>query len=271
VVAPIDVIRLGLAPGRRVDDALRLVWEMVANATVVDGGAVLRTTGTIDFRGARPVYSATPANELVYLDAGIEVRVVVDEFDGDFDQESATDFFVRAHDVVVRDFRFDGDDFDAESHLGAGGAGTRSAAGAFGDGTTFSLSSQQAATFDFGNGTVETEQEELRTGTVGGRAGLALTFEEQHAYRAVLVDNLAEDLQTGLAISGTAGGTNWSMTDALLKRTFRNGRAVEPDFWLESTGRLFGDGRLRARIAAVVSAPAIELTVGDEVLERHAR
>jgi len=171
----------------------------------------------------------------------------------------------------VRDFRFDGDDFDAESHLGAGGAGTRTGAGGFADGTTFSLSSQQAATFDFGNGTVETTQEELRTGTVGGRAGFALTFEEQHAYRAVLVDNLAEDLQTLITVGGTAGGVSWSMTDGLLKRTFQNGRAVEPDFWAGSSGQLLADGRVVATIAASTSAQAIELRLGDDVLERHAR
>jgi hypothetical protein len=244
---------------------------MVANATVAGGGDVLRTTGTIDFRGATPSYSATPTDELVYLDDGVEVRVIVDDFTGDFSQEGATDFYVRAHDVVVRDFRFDGDAFDAESHLDAGGSGTRTGTGRFGDGTTFSLSSQQAATFDFGNGTVETTQEELRTGTIGGRPGLALTFEEQHAYRAVLVDNLAEDLQTLLDVSGSAGGVSWSMDNALLKRTFSNGRAVEPDFWSGSTGQLIGDGRLQGEIAAAVSAQAIELRLGDDVLERHAR
>jgi hypothetical protein len=170
--------------------------------------------------------------------------------------------------------RLSGDDFGGESELGSDGTGTRAGSGSLAGGHAFSFSSTQQATFQFGTGTVQTEQVEVRSGTLTG-PGLNLSFQDGSRYLAVLVDNFSEDLQTGLTISGTAGGSSWSMTDGLIKRTFSNGRAVEADFWAGTTGSLRRNGAAFATLAAQSSAPAISIVLqtpgGPAELESHGR
>ena len=271
----VDVVASALRPGRVVDDGLRVLFDMVANASTLTGGNELTVTGTVNFRTTPPSYSASPASELVYLDnPGIEVRVVVGRFAGDFNQGSGTDFYVRAHDVSFTRMRLSGDDFGGESEIDSDGAGTRAGSGSLAGGHAFSFSSTQQATFQFGTGTVQTEQVEVRSGTLMG-PGLNLSFQDGSRYLAVLVDNFSEDLQTGLTISGTAGGSSWSMTDGLIKRTFSNGRAVEPDFWAGTSGTLRRNGTAFATLAAQSSAPAISIVLqtpgGPAELESHGR
>ena len=150
-VIAVDVVASALRPGRVVDDGLRVLFDMVANASALTGGNVLTVTGTVNFRTTPPTYSEAPASELVYLDnPGIEVRVVVGRFAGDFNQGSGTDFYVRAHDVSFTRMRFSGDDFGGESELGSDGTGTRAGSGSLAGGHAFSFSSTQPATFQFG-------------------------------------------------------------------------------------------------------------------------
>ncbi len=274
-VVAVDVVASALRPGRVVDDGLRVLFDMVANASTLTGGNEVTVTGTVNFRTTPPTYSAAPASELVYLDnPGIEVRVVVGRFAGDFNQGSGTDFYVRPHDVSFTRMHLSGDDFGGESELGSDGTGTRAGSGSLAGGHAFSFSSTQQASFQFGTGTVQTEQVEVRLGTLTG-PGLNLRFQDGSRYLAVLVDNFSEDLQTGLTISGTAGGSSWSMTDGLIKRTFSNGRAVEPDFWAGTSGTLRRNGTAFATLAAQSSAPAISIVLqtpaGPAELESHGR
>jgi len=65
------------------------------------------------------------------------------------------------------------------------------------------------------------------------------------------------------------------MTDGLIKRTFRNSLAVEPDFWEGTTGAMTRNGAAFATLRAQVGAPSIlivlDMPARDEILEEHLR
>jgi hypothetical protein len=275
--AAVDVVQAGSRPGQVVDEALRLLLDVVlfaSNAPDGGDGADVRTFGTVtQDAGGDASYGAAPADALVFSAPGVTARFEVDAFDGDFTVGDEREFYLHDHDVVasVVVTGADGDDFAFASHL-ANDAGSRSADGVSG-GDAFSFDATVVVDADFGSGTVEYRSTEVRSGSVGD-----LDFTDDSAYHLVFFDNVAEDLVDTLTVTGTLAGSSWSLTDGLVQRTFRDGAAVEPDFWGGTTGELRRNGAPFGALAARDAGGAFEivLVTGDpedpdnvSVLETH--
>ncbi len=270
----IDVVRIALTPGAITEQMLFVVVEMVGNATAVADSPTLLLTGTVVVSDAGNTYSPQPTNELVQRLNGVETHATISAFDVNETASTARDVFLDPHDVVVSAFRQGANVLTGESHLPGNGSGTRRGGGTLGSGQGFSFTGSLTISFDVDGSTAETTSETVNTGTLQG-LGFDLEFVESSRYHAFVADSVVEDLQTGLSVVGTAGGATWNMSNALIKRTFRDGLAVEPDFWAGTTGSMTRNGvafgTLRAQIAAPSILIVLDMVARDEILEEHQR
>ncbi len=246
----VEVMQATARPGQLVDEALKTLLDVVvfaSNASNGGNGVNVRTFGTVTQNAAGTAsYAAAPADALVLAAPGVTIRFAVVTFTGDFNVNDTREFYLRAHDVVasVVITGGDSDDFAFESHLAANERGTKSGAGVSG-GDSFNVVATTVVSSDINGGAVDYRATDTRSGSVGD-----LDFTDSSAYHLVLVDNVVEDLVNTLTVSGTLGGASWSMTDGLVKRVFRNGVAVEPDFWGGTSGQLRKDGAAFGALAA---------------------
>jgi hypothetical protein len=257
---------------------LQIVWTAVAAATQLDprnDGVHPTVTGTVNARVTPPTYTATPADALVVLDTGdVEVRAVVRSFAGNFARDSARDFFADDHDVDADVAIAGGAAFSVDSTL-LRAVGARHGAGTLGDGHSFTFAATTTSTASFDSATVEYRATEARTATIVGD-GVDLACDDDLAYHAVVVDHFAEDATNTVSVTGTAAGARWSLNGGVLKRTFSDGLAVEPDFWTQTHGVVRRDDVDFATLGARVSLDRIELVVdagaaGARVLESNPR
>lgn len=272
----LQVVLASTLPGQLVDDTLRLLWEVARQATALAGSqTAVVLTGTVNFRVDPPTYSAQPANQLVYLDANdIDVRFTVARFNGDFDQGTAREFYLFPHDVSITRVVTSEDDFACQSVLNANSSGSRSGSGTSA-GDTFTINETVTVTTVFDQGTVDYVSVEERNGSVSNAAGTNLVFTDSARYHAFVGTSVVEDLSNDLTVSGTAGGSSWVLGDGRIQRTFRDGAAVEPDFWDATHGALKRDnadfGNIAFRSTANAFAVVLLTPGGTAVLETHAR
>lgn len=264
----VELIQLVQTPASLTEQMLNVALEMVSRAALVTGDTNT-LTGTVTVVDDVNNYSPQPTNELVMIANGATTRAVITTMDGDFAQPSLRAFYGEDHDVVVASFTQGAITMSAESHL-RGSDGTREAAGTFATGQNFTFNGAFTSVSEVDGNFSELQRVDIDSGTLT-EDGMDISWSTTNSYHLLVGSSLVEDVNTDLTFAGTAFSSSWNLRDGAIRRTFRDGAAVEADFWQQTGGEVVRDGRSAGALAAAVSPATIQIVFNDAVLEEHER
>ena len=244
-------VKAGLAAPDAAYDAgvgsLSLATEAVFFASIVNGGAAVVATGTLNQQSpTQPfTYSAAPNDKLVIAWAqGAPTEFVITQFAGDFSRDAR--HFVNSDHLVVFSVRREGVlDIAMQSQRIGGQSATTLTGTIILDEVAYALNLALAGTYSSSADVSVSRHEsnERFTGTMSADNGFSANIDETHYFKLVLFENVITNRDRTANNRWTFGGKTYTLQGVRLRHEELNGWANPSDYWIIQGGVL-EDGAL---------------------------
>ena len=258
---------LASASSRLEQDTLSLLMVSAVQLARSESGSSTAKTGTITETAPRVfAFNPSPADRLIIaFQNGTRLEYVVTRLEGDLSGDNE-DFIRTNHrfeyrvksspqaDLGVLDLQI------ASARVGVDQTVTTKGSVAL-SGQTFSinLSYAKRTVSDFGSGSVTFRFQDALTGTVSATNFLA-QINETTDFKVVRVSNtIVQNIRT-INSAWRDNGRQFRIQNGVVKTVFRDGDAVEADFW-NATGTLLRDGQVIGNFAKTVVGNTTELAL----------
>ena len=264
-IAP--AIVLAASSSRSEQDTLSPLMVSAVQFARQESGSNTAQTGTITETAPRVfAYNAAPTDRLIVaFQDGSRTEFTVTQLEGDLSRDNKD--FIRANHRFTYRVKS-----SARGDLGAlelAIASTRVGAdqvvaskGSVGLGSavfTVNLRYAQRIVSDFGQGSVTFQFDDALTGTVNA-ANFVGQISETSAFKVVSVSSaVAQNIRT-INSAWTDNGQQFRVQNGVVKTVFRDGNAVEADFW-NATGTLLRDGQVIGNFIKTAVGNTIELSL----------
>ncbi len=218
------------------EEALALGAEAVWQASLINGGQTLITTGTLTQTAVNSdnfTYSASPNDKLVVKFAnGTTVSFLVTKMDGDFSSNSEN-FIQQPHEFQITMQISDGTDIEIYSYQNNGQKlGSLKGAVVYENKTwQVDIDLQGSYSFDVGSGS-SYENEEQISGTLSS-TDFSMTMNEYYHYQSIYVDNFVENVERRSNSTWVQNNTTYALKDVVIRKAFFNSKPSELDsYWI---------------------------------------
>ena len=264
-IAPAVV--LASASSRLEQDTLSLLMVSAVQFARQESRSSSAKTGTITETAPRVfAFNPVPADRLIVaFQNGTRTEFIVTRLEGDLSGDNKD--FIRANHRLEYRVKSSAqgelgavDLLIASSRVGADQTVTSKGTVALG-GQTFSadLRYAQRIVSDFGPGSVTFQFQDALTGTLSA-ANFAAQINETTDFKVVSVSSaVAQNIRT-INTAWSDNGKQFRIQNGVVKTVFKDGEAVEPDFW-NATGTLLRDGQVIGNFTKTAAGNSIELSL----------
>ncbi len=218
------------------EEALALGAEAVWQASLINGGQTLITTGTLTQTAVNSdnfTYSASPNDKLVVkFSNGTTVDFLISKMDGDFNSNSEN-FLQQPHEFQITMQISDGTDIEIYSYQNNGQKlGTLKGSVVYKNKTwQVDIDLQGTYSFDVGSGS-SYENEEQISGTLSS-TDFSMTMNEYYHYQSIYVDNFVENVERRSNSTWVQNNTTYALKDVVIRKAFFNSKPSELDsYWI---------------------------------------
>ncbi|GIW26130.1 hypothetical protein [Meiothermus sp.] len=207
-------------------------------------------TGTLTQTGNTFTYSATPTNRLrVVWSDGVFYEFVITQFQGSL--SSGAQAFYKGNHLLqyTASLDPDGEMGPVNLSLRSERQGANLSVSLVGSATfegqahTLNLNYAQVVLSDFGPGSIDFRHQDTLQGSLSGPS-LQVQVNETYDFRLVGSGSLVMQTIRTLNNTWSEGGQSFRLQNGLIKRVFRDGNPIEPDFWTASGDLLRGGVRV---------------------------